>query len=245
MRKLLQSLAGALRPLVAPLLVVAWAVCLPPSAAAVQLTTSEQGHIRLETFLSLTQVQHFEFVTAMDVKSLSCCGGAANAFAGDRAYAFFAIPSAIDLSGGAVLRFNATLSGPASTALTLQEIFSPLPQFLVNYAGADATGIGLFNDLGNGPVYGATPVAAGSSSFALVLSSDARSRIEASRGGFFGIGFTAEISNVDNPMTLTNMVLEVTPVPEPSAFWLLLAGGPVLAWARRRKPAGQVHGPSA
>lgn len=233
MQQLFCSLAGALRRSAQVSALAAAAAWLTP-AAAVQLPTADQGHFRLESFLTLSEIEHFEFVTSMDVKSLSCCGGAANAFVGERAYAFFAIPDTIDLSGSVVLRFNASLSGPAPTVLTLQEIFSPLAPFQSNYAGDDATGSGLFIDLGNGPVYATTAVAAGASSFALALNNDARSRIDASRGDFFGIGFTSDLSSVDNPMTLSAMVLDIAPVPEPATLGLMLAGLALLGGLRLR-----------
>lgn len=240
MHGLFTSFGRALRHSAMPLinlLVAAGTAMLATPAGAVQFSTADQGHIRLSTFLSLQQVQHFEFDTAMSVKSLSCCGGPTNAFVGDRAYAFFAVPNDIDLSGRITLHFDASLAGPGASSLTLNEIFSQLAPFQSNYADDDATGIGLFIDLGNGPTYASTSVSAGQSSFALTLSDDARSRMDGQRGGFVGIGFSAGLSDVDNPMTLSNMTLEVAAVPEPAVVWLLLSGMLLVLWSHRRRNA--------
>ena len=223
------------------------AVALGPSAAgaAVQLSTADQGHIRLGSFIGITDVTHFEFDTAMKVDAVLCCGGPQNAFVGERAYAFFAIPLTIDPAGAATLRFDTNLAGPASRELTAQEIFSPLAPFQFNYADDDATGIGLFNDLGNGPVYAGTTVLAGNSSFALALNGAALQRIDTVRGSFFGIGFSTPTASDGNLLTLSNMVLEIAPVPEPAVFWLMLAG---LAWLfawQRRTSSGRSCAPAA
>ena len=224
MFSLAQPHCSGLRRLAALAVALLGTTALPPAHAAVQLPTADQGHIRLESFLSITQVQHFEFDTSMKLQSLSCCGGAGNAFAGDRAYAFFAIPDLIDLGAGAKLNFMLSPTTPAlPSSLALHEIFSPLAPFQVSHAGADATGIGLFTDLGNGPVYASTGVSAGGS-FSLALAPEALARIDAMRGGFFGVGVVAEIASVANPLVLSQMTLEVSAVPEPGAAWLLLLG---------------------
>lgn len=218
--------------LASPWLLAAASLGLTPAHAAQQLAPADQGHIRLQTFLSIAQVEHMAADTTMTVKSLSCCGGAGNVFVGDRAYVFFPIADTLDASGGAVLHFDADLAGPAAALLSANEIFSPLAPFQVNYSGNDATGQGLFIDLGNGPVYATTPVASGAASFALALSGDALTRIDTVRGSFFGIGFTTDLSSVDNPMTLSNLVLEVSAVPEPAAPWSMLGGLLAIAGAR-------------
>lgn len=204
-------------------------------AAAVTLLPTDQGHMSAVSSLIGTIVQHDPGNTDLKVAG-SNTGPISSSV---RSYLLFDMPAGLGAVASATLRLTATVPEVPLVGghLSFHDITSPVAEFAVGYVNSSTLQARtLYGDLATGASYGSTSTPNGTHPVVMVLPAQGLLDLQAARGGVFGIGITGS-AFLSLPVVLSDVSLDITPVPEPATSALLLAGLATLAWRRRGRPA--------
>lgn len=154
------------------------------------------------------------------------------------AYALFQIDPQLARPLSAVLSFEVTPTGFPGR-IDLHDVLSSVASFEQVFSGVPTQdGLNLLADLGGGVTYGGLQLDPGPTlMLSFILPQVALDSLYAVRGGVFGVGFsgTGALAGFLNlPLTLQQVTLTISAVPEPSAVWMGLLGL-LLLWALRAR----------